>query len=218
MERPVSKSDIGRIRNRVSRPAPVWRVMSSAGTAEPVRMNWPGAPRLSTARRMWFQIAGSVCHSSTRRGVSPARTAAGSRSTMARAASSTSRNTALAATASAVAVFPQALGPSTTDCAGGGKPIGEFGVDDSGKVLHATELRALPLAAQGFQQVQGKDRRRFRGRFGEGSGEGSAKTQGKDRRDAVEPDELRWRLRPQTDVRAVSLNPTAHSAGRLPSP
>ena len=39
LERPSSESDIGRNRRRLILPAPVWRVASSGGTAEPVRMN-----------------------------------------------------------------------------------------------------------------------------------------------------------------------------------
>ena len=71
VEWPLSKSDIGRIRSRVKRPAPVWRVTSSAGTAEPVRMNCPRPERSSTARRTWFQTSGANCHLSSSRGGSP---------------------------------------------------------------------------------------------------------------------------------------------------
>ncbi len=46
---------IGRIVRRANRPAPEWRRTSSFGTAEPVRMYWPGAARLSTCERTWFQ-------------------------------------------------------------------------------------------------------------------------------------------------------------------
>jgi hypothetical protein len=53
---------------------PVWRSASSAGTAEPVSRNCPGASTASTARRTWFQIAGATCHSSSRRGRRPAST------------------------------------------------------------------------------------------------------------------------------------------------
>ena len=67
VECPDSNSDIGRIRSRVTRPAPVCRVVSSGGTAEPVRMKRPAPPPMSTARRTWFQMDGTVCHSSSRR-------------------------------------------------------------------------------------------------------------------------------------------------------
>ena len=68
LEWPLSNSDMGRIRSRVKRPAPVCRVMSSDGTADPVRMNCPGVERSSTARRTWFQRFGATCHSSSSRG------------------------------------------------------------------------------------------------------------------------------------------------------
>ena len=45
VECPDSNSDIGRIRSRVTRPAPVCRVVSSGGTAEPVRMKRPAHRR-----------------------------------------------------------------------------------------------------------------------------------------------------------------------------
>ena len=48
---PISNELMVRSRSREMRPAPVWRVMSSAGTDDPVRMNWPRALRASTARR-----------------------------------------------------------------------------------------------------------------------------------------------------------------------
>ena len=51
VEFPVSDSVIGRMRRWMKRPAPVWRLASSRGTADPVRMNCPGWPRSSTARR-----------------------------------------------------------------------------------------------------------------------------------------------------------------------
>ena len=44
VECPDSKSDIGRIESRDIRPAPVCRVVSSGGTAEPVRMKRPAQP------------------------------------------------------------------------------------------------------------------------------------------------------------------------------
>ena len=59
-DRPASCSDIGRRRRRTMRRIPVCRVASSAGMADPVRMNWPVARRSSTARRTWFQIPGQV--------------------------------------------------------------------------------------------------------------------------------------------------------------
>ena len=112
--RPTSKRVIGRIRSRVIRPAPVCRVMSSAGTADPVRMNWPGRRRSSTVRRTWFQISGSICHSSMRRGVAPSSTRDGSTEIACRAFRSVSSSTSLAATCRAVAVLPHAFGPSIT--------------------------------------------------------------------------------------------------------
>ena len=89
-DRPASCSDMGRKRSRTMRRIPVCRVASSAGMADPVRMNWPGARRSSTARLTWFQILGSSCHSSMRRGGNPFNTSAGSASARCRASSSTS--------------------------------------------------------------------------------------------------------------------------------
>lgn len=110
---PDSARDIGRISTRANRPAPVWRLASSSGTADPVRMNCPGAPRSSTAARTPFQRrVASTCHSSRSRGVAPARTSRGSTSRAARAPSSFWRYTALAACCRAVDVLPHARGPS----------------------------------------------------------------------------------------------------------
>ena len=109
-----SESVIERRRSRGMRPAPVWRLMSSAGTAEPVRMKRPGRASSVTERHAWFQSAGSVCHSSIKRGESPARTSAGSMATARRARASSSSSTSLAATCRAVDVLPLALAPSTT--------------------------------------------------------------------------------------------------------
>ena len=112
VECPDSKSDIGRIQIRDTRPVPVCRVVSSGGTAEPVRMKRPAPPPMSTARRTWFQIDGTVCHSSIRRGAGPSRTRLGSSSAACRSPASTSSSTSLAAWCRPVAVFPQARGPS----------------------------------------------------------------------------------------------------------
>ena len=112
LEYPVSARLIVRNRKRDILPAPVWRVRSSVGMTEPVRTNRPFSLRSSTARRILFQIVGSICHSSMSRGVSPASTNAGSTAIARRAFSSTSSNTSLAATWRAMAVLPQALGPS----------------------------------------------------------------------------------------------------------
>ena len=59
------------MRSRAIRPAPEWRVTSSSGTEEPVRMNCPATPRSSTSLRTWFHIAGASRPSSIRRGGAP---------------------------------------------------------------------------------------------------------------------------------------------------
>ena len=110
VDRPSSRRVIGRIRSHENRPAPVCRVASSAGTAEPVRMNGPSCA--STALRTWFQIAGTSCHSSMRRGLSPSRTSDGSIVAAVRASWSTSRRTLLFARWLAVSVLPTPLAPS----------------------------------------------------------------------------------------------------------
>jgi hypothetical protein len=110
---PISASVIGRIRRRRMRPAPLCRVESSGGTADPARMKLPALPPLaSTARRTWPQTPGTNCHSSINRGRSPSTMSAGSMMPAARAAASLSRLTSLAADRLAVSVFPQARGPS----------------------------------------------------------------------------------------------------------
>ena len=129
VEIPVSSRVMVRNRSREMRPAPVGRVMSSAGAAEPVRMNCPRFVPLSTARRTWFHSNGSICHSSISRGLSPANTRDGSTAAARRAFSSTSSNTSLAATSRAMAVLPQALGPSIS--AGGLQSAGKLPVPDS---------------------------------------------------------------------------------------
>lgn len=79
--------------------------------------------------------------------------------------------------------LPAGLGTLDHDRAGGGKPVGQLGVDNSGKVLHDEELRA-PLSAtqgppknpgEGSAKIQGKIRRKSRGIIGEDSGEDSAR-------------------------------------------
>ena len=49
VESPDSNSDIGLIRMRRTLPAPVWRVASSAGWAEPARMKSPRSAVASQA-------------------------------------------------------------------------------------------------------------------------------------------------------------------------
>lgn len=56
---PRSHQLIVRCRKRRNRPARVCRVTSSAGTAEPVRMNRPGLGDASTARRTRFHNSGA---------------------------------------------------------------------------------------------------------------------------------------------------------------
>ena len=68
---PDSHRDIGLMRSLPIRPVPLWRVFSSGGTAEPVRINCAKSARWSTAVRMLSHKAGMVCHSSIRRGVAP---------------------------------------------------------------------------------------------------------------------------------------------------
>lgn len=75
---PVSHSENGRSSTRPMRPVPVWRVTSSCGTAEPVRMNWPGPGRSLHSRRTLLHRRGAFCHSSSSRGVGPFSTSAGS--------------------------------------------------------------------------------------------------------------------------------------------
>jgi hypothetical protein len=58
----------GRMRMVANRPAPEWRRASGEGRADPVRMNWPGAPESSTARRTWSHSTGASCYSSSSRG------------------------------------------------------------------------------------------------------------------------------------------------------
>ena len=113
-DRPVSNSDIGRRRTRVMRPVPVWRVMSSVGDAEPVRMNRPGLRPSSPAARTWFQISGANCHSSSNLGSGPARISTGSTCAASRALGLDPNITSLRACARPVDVLPQARGPSST--------------------------------------------------------------------------------------------------------
>ncbi len=112
VDSPDSKRLIGRIRTRRTRPAPEWRVISSGGLADPVKMNWPGIPRSSQARRMGFQMSGAICHSSSSLGVAPSSMAVGSMLAARRAAAALSSNVSLAAQRRPVQVLPQARGPS----------------------------------------------------------------------------------------------------------
>ena len=114
VESPDSNRDIGRIRNLATRPAPLWSVRTRAGSTEPVRMNWPLLALSSHAWRIAFHRPPARCHSSSRRGVGPARNDAGSISSRSRAVSSSSKRTSLVANRLPVHVLPHARGPSTT--------------------------------------------------------------------------------------------------------
>ena len=108
---PLSLRVIGRIVIRRKRPAPLWRVTSSAGTAEPVSMNCPGSRRLSTSWRTTFQRLGASCHSSIRRGVLPLSTVCGDADARLRSPGSASRRTELVEKCRPEVVFPAARGP-----------------------------------------------------------------------------------------------------------
>ena len=100
------------MRTRSTLPAPEWRVMSSGGSADPVRMNWPGRPRSSQARRIGFQMSGASCHSSSSSGGGASSSAAGSTFAASRAWTEASISTSSAANRRPVHVLPQARGPS----------------------------------------------------------------------------------------------------------
>ena len=81
-ESPDSNSDIVRMRTVVIRPIPLWNgvapgvstgspLTTSGGVDDPHRMNWPLAVVPSQALRTPSHIAGTVCHSSIRCGLSP---------------------------------------------------------------------------------------------------------------------------------------------------
>lgn len=132
-----------RRRRRLMRPAPVCRVTSSGGTADPVRMKCPLPARSSMVWRTWFQIAGSTCHSSIKRGVFPSRTRRGSTAIMFRACLSLSRNTVLAATRRANSVLPQARGPLDQNAAGPGEALLEFLIGHAGNVGSDVDLHGV---------------------------------------------------------------------------
>ena len=111
-----SQRDIERIVNHANRPVPEWNIDSrSAGTAEPVKMNWPCAPRRSISVRISSQSWGITCHSSIRRGVLPEKMICGRYDknclTSSRVAAELN-NSSLFEKCLPVVVLPQALGPS----------------------------------------------------------------------------------------------------------
>ena len=112
VESPVSQSDIGRIRTRLMRPAPECRVNSSAGAADPVRMNCPDRPRRSQAARTRCHRSGMRCHSSSRRGVAPSSSSPETCGAMSQRSGRSSKSISLRAKRCPVQVLPQALGPS----------------------------------------------------------------------------------------------------------
>ena len=60
---------MGRILSHAKRPAPECSISEkSAGTDEPVKMNWPTCLRLSTMKRAASHNLGDICHSSIKRG------------------------------------------------------------------------------------------------------------------------------------------------------
>ena len=72
-ESPDSREDIVLMCMRPIRPVPVCESSGrSAGTADPVSTNCPVDPRVSTSKRTASQSCGASCHSSMRRGASPA--------------------------------------------------------------------------------------------------------------------------------------------------
>ena len=96
-------------------PVPEWCILSvSAGTAEPVNMNWPSPSLWSTSKRAASHSCGASCHSSIKRGVAPARSFLGERfanSTFCSIYSGSSIYTTLLACCSAVVVLPHHFGP-----------------------------------------------------------------------------------------------------------
>ena len=116
MESPDSYKLIGLIVSHVNRPVPEWVIsLVSAGTAEPVRRNWPSSLRWSTSKRIASHNFGASCHSSISLGVSPFRRRFGFNSDIEMFCSffsGSSMYRTLAAICSAVVVLPHHLGPS----------------------------------------------------------------------------------------------------------
>ena len=116
VESPDSYRLMGLIVSQVKRPVPECVIsFVSTGTAEPVRTNCPGSPRWSTSKRMASQSVGASCHSSISLGTAPLSNRLGLNSDMAMFCaffSGSSIYKMLAATCSAVVVFPHHLGPS----------------------------------------------------------------------------------------------------------
>ena len=101
-------------------------------------MKCPRPGRSSTARRTWFHIAGSACHSSINLGEAPASNNAGSTAMVSLTRGSASMSTSLAAACRAVVVFPQTLGPSMTT-----EPEEASRRANSGRLFGAGRLPAL---------------------------------------------------------------------------
>ena len=118
-----------------SGPAPVCRVVSSGGTAEPVRMNRPAPPPMSAARRTWFQMDGALCHSSIKRGAGPSRTRPGSSSAALRRAGVHVEQHLARGVVPAGRRLPTGSGPLDEHRSGRPEPDGELLVDDAWAVL-----------------------------------------------------------------------------------
>ena len=118
LDSPDPNRVIGRIVSHAKRPVPLCSLSCSAflsGTAEPVSMNCPISRRWSTAYRTASQSLGTVCHSSMSIGVSPAKAASVSISSILFRCSFTSVLASIilpTVISSAVVVFPHHLGPS----------------------------------------------------------------------------------------------------------
>ena len=115
VDSPDSKRLIVLIVSHANLPVPEWCILSvSTGTDDPVKINCPSSFLWSISKRAASHSCGASCHSSIRRGVSPARSLFGDNP--ARAIfwfmySGSSIYTMLLACCSAVVVLPHHLGP-----------------------------------------------------------------------------------------------------------
>ena len=113
---PLSQRLMGRIRNLAILPAPEWWTPLRGGVADPVRMKRPCPCFLSTCDRVASQMAGTICHSSIRRGSGPSNAYWMSISTRLRVAKLSAESPIgqmLAAWRMDVQVLPHHIGPST---------------------------------------------------------------------------------------------------------
>ncbi len=93
------------------RPAPECSLSLSPRVADPVRINWLVALRLSVSILTLFQMEGASCHSSISLGVSPSSTSCGEISARILLRVLAWRLISLFAKRRAVSVLPQALAP-----------------------------------------------------------------------------------------------------------